>query len=262
MPEGHTIHRAARDQRAMFEGQRLDVSSPQGRFAQGARLIDGATCTGTEAVGKHMLYHFDNGRTLHIHLGLAGTFRPQVQPADPPRDVVRVRLSGPSHVIDIVGPNTCELLEAAELDGFRARYGPDLLADAPEPERAIARIRKSRAAIARLLMDQKVIAGIGNIYRAEILWLRGIHPLTRGADLSEEELQGLWDEMRALLQIGVERNSIITNRAYLKAGRGVGERTNIFGKVTCPKCKGPVEKSKLAARTLYHCPNCQAPRPS
>ncbi|MEM1100567.1 MAG: zinc finger domain-containing protein [Pseudomonadota bacterium] len=141
---------------------------------------------------------------------------------------------------------------------FTLRYGADLLASQPDPDRAIAAIRKSRAPIARLLMDQKVISGIGNIYRAEILFLRRLNPMTRGVDLSEKELRDLWDEMRALLQLGVETNSIITNGDVPKAGEEITERTNIFAREACPRCDGAIEKSKLSGRTLYHCPTCQA----
>ncbi|MEM6711832.1 MAG: DNA-formamidopyrimidine glycosylase family protein [Pseudomonadota bacterium] len=258
MPEGHTIHRAARDHAELISGQRVAATSPQGRFAEGAAAIDGAMCTGTEAVGKHLLYHFDIGQTVHIHLGLGGYFVTRPQPASDPREVTRLRLASSTHAVDIIGPNTCELIPSSEMAAFRLRYGPDLLAAEPDPDRAIAAIRKSRAPIARLLMDQKVISGIGNIYRAEILWLRRLNPMTRGVDLSKEELRGLWDEMRALLQVGVKTNSIITNRDHLKAGMAVGERTNIFGREACPACGGAIEKSKLSGRTLYHCPACQA----
>ncbi|MEO0677906.1 MAG: DNA-formamidopyrimidine glycosylase family protein [Pseudomonadota bacterium] len=257
MPEGHTIHRAARDHADMIVGHRVSAISPQGRFAEGAALIDGRLCTGTGAVGKHLLYHFEGDVTVHIHLGLGGYFTPQPQPADPPRDVVRLRIESPSHALDIIGPNTCEILPV-DLETFRLRYGADLLAEPPDPDRAIAAIRKSRAPIARLLMDQKVISGIGNIYRAEILWLQKIAPMTRGVDLGEEELRRLWDKMRALLQLGVETNSIITNGDVPKAGEVITERTNIFARDTCPRCDGAIEKSKLSGRTLYHCPTCQA----
>ncbi|MEM9968008.1 MAG: DNA-formamidopyrimidine glycosylase family protein [Pseudomonadota bacterium] len=258
MPEGHTIHRAARDHAAMIKGQRISALSPQGRFAEGAAQIDGAVCDDTGAIGKHLLYHFSNRQILHVHLGLGGYFVCQPQPADPPREVTRVRLESATHAIDIIGPNTCELIPAPALESFRLRYGPDLLAADPEPDLAIAAIRKSRAPIARLLMDQKVISGIGNIYRAEILWLRKINPMARGVDLSEQELRGLWDEMRALLQLGVETNSIITNGDRPKAGEEITERTNIFARESCPICGTEIEKSKLSGRTLYHCPMCQA----
>ena len=107
-------------------------------------------------------------------------------------------------------------------------------------------------------MDQKVISGIGNIYRAEILWLRKLNPMTRGVDISEDELFGLWDEMRELLQIGVQTNSIITNGDLEMTGEGITERTNIFAREVCPTCGSAIEKSKLSGRTLYHCPTCQA----
>ena len=138
------------------------------------------------------------------------------------------------------------------------RYGPDLLSDTPEPERAIAAIRKSRAPIARLLMDQKVISGIGNIYRAEILWLRKLNPMTRGVDIDADDLRDLWDEMRQLLQVGVKTNAIITNGNVDMTGEEITERTNIFARDFCPTCGGAIEKSKLSGRTLYHCPKCQA----
>jgi endonuclease-8 len=259
MPEGHTIHRAARDHAEMIGGQMISAISPQGRFADGAAAIDGATCDSTGAVGKHLLYHFSNDQTLHIHLGLGGYFVCHPQPADPPREVVRVRMESATHAIDIIGPNTCELIPTADIEAFRLKYGPDLLATPPDPEGAIAAIRKSRAPIARLLMDQKVISGIGNIYRAEILWLRQLNPMARGMDIPEEDLRGLWDEMRDLLMLGVEMNSIITNGDRPRAGEVITERTNIFAKETCPRCDTAIEKSKLSGRTLYHCPKCQAP---
>ncbi len=257
MPEGHTIHRAARDHAQMLSGQHIAAMSPQGRFSEGAAQIDGAKCSSTSAVGKHLLYHFDNALTLHVHLGLGGYFVCTPQPAEPPREVTRARLESATHTVDIIGPNTCEILPSSIMDEFRLRYGPDLLSDTPDPERAIQRIQKSKAPIARLLMDQKVISGIGNIYRAEILWLQQINPMTRGMDLDTAKLQSLWDEMRALLQLGVEYNSIITNGDLPKARQKVRERTNIFAQPTCPRCDGDVVKSKLSTRTLYHCPTCQ-----
>ena len=258
MPEGHTIHRAARDHAGMIVGKTVAAMSPQGRFSEEAERINGAICDRTAAVGKHLFYHFSNGQTLHIHLGLGGYFVCQSQPADPPRDVTRVRLESATNAIDIIGPNTCELMPTSEMEAFVLRYGPDLLSESPDPERAITAIRKSRAPIARLLMDQKVISGIGNIYRAEILWLRKLNPMTRGVDIPEDELFGLWDEMRELLQIGVQTNSIITNGDLEMTGEEITERTNIFAREICPTCGSAIEKSRLSGRTLYHCPTCQA----
>lgn len=257
MPEGHTIHRAAKDQRKMLVGKTVSAISPQGRFEDGAVAINGQTCKSIEAIGKHLLYHFDSGKSLHIHLGLAGKIYRDPQPAEPPRDVVRIRMESFSHVIDITGPAICEILEKGDLKGFRLRYGPDLLAKKPEPERAIEKILASRSSIATLLMNQKVISGIGNIYRTEILWLQKIDPFRLGTSLDEETLRSLWEEMRELMKIGVKYNSIITNGDLPKAGHTVGERVNVYGKKNCPDCETEIVVSKVAARTLYHCPNCQ-----
>ncbi|MEM0899900.1 MAG: DNA-formamidopyrimidine glycosylase family protein [Pseudomonadota bacterium] len=258
MPEGHTIHRAALDHAQMMQGKVVSATSPQGRFADGAAQINGAVCSSTGAVGKHLLYHFDNDLTVHIHLGLGGYFTTHEQPVDPPREVTRLRLETATNAIDITGPNTCEIMPTDQMEEFRLRYGADLLAEPPDPDRAIAAIKKSRAPIARLLMDQKVLSGIGNIYRAEILWLRKLNPMTRGVDIDEAELRELWNDMRALLQHGVKMNAIITNPKAIEAGKHCGERTNIFGRKKCPRCKSEIEKSKLSGRTLYHCPTCQA----
>ncbi|MFZ9450154.1 MAG: DNA-formamidopyrimidine glycosylase family protein, partial [Alphaproteobacteria bacterium] len=84
MPEGHTIHRAARDHGAMLAGRRLRVTSPQGRFAEGAARLDGRKCLAIEAFGKHLLYRFAGGEALHVHLGLFGMFRSFAAPAPAP----------------------------------------------------------------------------------------------------------------------------------------------------------------------------------
>jgi formamidopyrimidine-DNA glycosylase len=172
MPEGHTIHRAAKDQRPMLKGQVVEVSSPQGRFLESAEVVDGQVCLSVEAYGKHLLYEFANGLTLHIHLGLFGKFKTHKRPSREPVGAVRVRMQSPTHVIDINGPNTCELLNPDERSALINRIGPDVLRKDSDATRAFSRISKSKAPIGLLLMDQSVIAGIGNIYRTEILWRR------------------------------------------------------------------------------------------
>lgn len=94
MPEGHTIHRAAKDQRLMLKGHILQVSSPQGRFLQSATEVDGQLCLSVEAYGKHLLYEFANGLCLHIHLGLFGKFKTHKRPAKEPVGAVRVHCGG------------------------------------------------------------------------------------------------------------------------------------------------------------------------
>ena len=257
MPEGHTIHRAARDQRPMLAGQRLGVSSPQGRFEDGAARLDGQTCTSVEAYGKHLIYRFADGEALHIHLGLFGRFRTAKRPADEPRGAVRVRMVSPSHVVDINGPNTCEILDAASLSSLTERIGPDVLRPDADPERAWARITKSRTAIGQLLMDQAVMAGIGNIYRSEILWRQRVHPDTPGKLIDRTTFDRLWTDAVRLLEIGVKHNAIITVDGVAKSRSRYGERVNIFGKPACPACRGTIRDYQMAMRRVFVCDGCQ-----
>jgi endonuclease VIII len=259
MPEGHTIHRAALDQRKMLVGKALEVSSPQGRFSAGAEELNGQTCTAIEAYGKHLLYHFQLGSALHIHLGLYGQFRTAKTPASDPRGAVRVRLLSPSHVVDINGPNTCEILDQDGLNALINRIGPDVLRADADPEKAWMKIKASRVSIGQLLMDQSVMAGIGNIYRTEILWRQKIHPEVPGKSLDRTAFDLIWKDAVALLQLGVKHNSIITVDKVAKSKTRYRERVNIFAKETCPSCHSEIHKFEMAARRVFSCNRCQAP---
>jgi endonuclease VIII len=257
MPEGHTIHRAAQDQRRMLAGQRISASSPQGRFMEGAALMDGETCDSVEAFGKHLLYGFSNGLALHIHLGLFGKFKSQKVPAREPVGAVRIRMESATHVVDINGPNTCELLNPDERKALTARIGPDVLRKDADPARAFARIAKSRTSIGALLMDQSVLAGIGNIYRSEILWRCQINPHTPGKDIDRATFDMVWADAVSLLQIGVKNNAIITVDGVAKSKSRYGERVNIFNKPHCPKCHAEISRIELAGRRAFWCETCQ-----
>lgn len=256
MPEGHTIHRAARDQRPMLAGKVLDVSSPQGRFMEGAARLDGRRCTGIDAYGKHLLYRFDE-RSLHIHLGLFGRIRSARLPAAEPRGEVRLRMMSDTHVVDINGPNSCEVLDPAEAAGLVGRIGPDVLRADADPERAWQRISRSRSGIGQLIMDQSVMAGIGNIYRSEILWRQRIHPDMPGKSLPRQDFDRIWAGAVELLTLGVKHNAIITVDGTRKSKSRYGERVNIFAKETCPACAGPVTAFEIAGRRAFACGSCQ-----
>jgi endonuclease VIII len=261
MPEGHTIHRAAQDQRPLLAGSRLALSSPQGRFAEGASRLDGRICTGVEAYGKHLVYLFEGDEALHIHLGLYGRFRVSGSPAGEPRGAVRVRLASPTHVVDINGPNTCEVLDGARLTALTDRIGPDVLRTDADPERAFARIARSRTGIGTLIMDQSVMAGVGNIYRSEILWRQRLHPDVPGVLIDRGAFRRIWDDAAHLLAIGVKMNAIITNEAAEAAESPYGERVNIFEKSRCPACAGAIRKFEIAGRRAFACEACQPAPP-
>jgi endonuclease VIII len=258
MPEGHTIHRAARDQRTMLAGQSLRVSSPQGRFESGAAALDGSVCTIIDAYGKHLIYRFGNERALHIHLGLFGTFRTAKHPVAEPRGAVRIRMISDTHVVDINGPNTCEVLDQGALAKLIGRIGPDVLRADADPDLAWKRISKSRTAIGQLLMDQSVMAGIGNIYRTEILWRQKVHPQMPGREIDRDRFDRIWNDAVHLLAIGVKHNAIITVDRGSASPSRYKERVNIFNKAECPDCSSAIKAISMAGRRAFLCENCQA----
>ncbi len=257
MPEGHTIHRAARDQAPMLAGQVLAVSSPQGRFAEGAARLDGRRCDAIEAHGKHLLYRFEGGDTLHIHLGLYGKIHRAAGVPAEPKGLVRVRLASPTHTVDINGPNRCEVLDEPGVARLRGRLGPDVLRADADPGLVWARVARSRAPIGLLLMDQAVIAGLGNIYRTEVLWRQRIHPETPGRALTRAQFDDLWADSAALLARGVELNAIVTIDGDGRSAGRYGGRFNIFKKSECPRCGGPIHRLAMAGRAAFCCETCQ-----
>jgi endonuclease-8 len=243
LPEGHTIHRAARDHHRIFARQKLIVSSPQGRFSEGASLLNEQICSAVEAFGKHLLYKFNNEYTLHIHLGLFGRIRQQNLPLAEPKGSVRVRLIGKTHQKEVMA--------------LIGRIGPDVLRPDANPDFAFKKISRSKAPIGRLIMDQSVVAGIGNIYRSEILWRQAVHPETPGRAIDRQTFNRIWDDACALLAIGVERNAIITAFDGQLSKKRYGEKFNIFEKANCPKCEGEIRRFEISGRRTFVCDTCQ-----
>ncbi|MEM8864639.1 MAG: DNA-formamidopyrimidine glycosylase family protein [Planctomycetota bacterium] len=261
MPEGHTIHRIARDYAKDFVGQKLTVLSPQGRFAEGAEVLSGRTLQAIEAHGKHLFYRFSGSKTLHVHLGLYGKFRKHKSPPPEPRGQVRLRVIGDEKAFDLNGPNACHLVTKKEAGAIFDRLGEDPLRDDADPDRAWDRIQRSRAAIGTLLLNQEVIAGVGNIYRSEVLYLLGIHPETPGNAFSPEQFDQLWDKLCTLLEIGVRYNRIIIAEPDA-IGKPRGrmkreERLLVYKHERCKECDTKIKSWQLGARTVYACPQCQ-----
>ena len=266
MPEGHTIHRHARDQCKLMQGKALLVSSPQGRFERAATL-DGRRLLDVEAWGKHLVYVFDGPepRRVHVHLGLFGKFRRYKVPAPPPRTTCRMRLVSDTHALDLVGPTACELMDEAALATLLARLGPDPLRDDADRAAALARLQRTRASIGAALLDQSVLAGVGNVYRAEALHACGIHPEVRAGSVARPELERLWDTLVAMLRRGVREGRIVTAVAL-----GNGEKRRrvprrealvVYGRRTCRRCGSPVRRWLVRQRWAYACETCQPPPP-
>lgn len=283
MPEGHTIHALARRLERAFAGHHVRASSPQGRFTADAAQIDGLVLESAQARGKHLFVSL-GARILHVHLGLIGVF-PVIplrgMPPTSPAPTVRLRLVGEEHVADLRGPMICALIDEERRAGIEARLGPDPIEPSADPGKAASRIRRSRKTIAELLMDQSVVAGVGNVYRCEVLWRHAIDPLTPGSVLSGEAWDEIWADLVRLLPLGVVFSQILTMddqlrqaEAMVSDGRAdaitrqlTGERLgsqferrfHVYKRTgeACHRCGNRVQDTKIAGRTLYWCPSCQ-----
>ncbi|WP_121747013.1 DNA-formamidopyrimidine glycosylase family protein [Streptomyces sp. E2N166] len=271
MPEGHTIHRLAEDYATAFAaGPAPYVTSPQGKFADAAALLTGVPLTRTEAHGKHLFLGFgaaEPAEWVHIHLGLFGKVTFGKTPAPPPTDTVRLRLANDTAYVDLRGPTTCALITDPEKQAIHDRLGPDPLRPDADPRAAYRRISRSRSTIAALLMDQKVIAGVGNVYRAEVLFRHGIDPYRPGRDLTPTEWDAIWHDLTDLMREGVRNNRIDTVRPeHTPEAMGRPPRVDDHGgevyvyrraNQSCHLCGDAIRTADLAARNLFWCPTCQ-----
>ncbi|WP_193104327.1 Fpg/Nei family DNA glycosylase [Brachybacterium sp. FME24] len=326
MPEGHTVHRLAAAFVRGFAGQRVRMSSPQGRFSEAAQ-VDAMVLLGAEAVGKHLFLQLAPSadvdpdspvvRHVHVHLGLYGSWTfagdpgfadahaigaPRLRVGEReegldgegeldwrrlvPRPTVRLRVAGPHGLADLTGPTACEVLDGAGRQKILERLGPDPLR--PDPEgtgrrRFVAAARRSRTTIGALLMNQQVIAGIGNIYRAEALFRARLDPFVPGKDLSPGMLEGIWEDLVDLLDYGARTGWIVTTQVehreiearILERSRGTRQNGDedpgvvpreqsfyVYHRQTlpCRLCGTVIRSRDLAARTVFWCPRCQSVR--
>lgn len=267
MPEGHVLHRLARELNRLYQNKAVEVSSPQGRFAMEAERLDGAVLAHAEAVGKHLFIRFDvpEPAWVHIHLGLIGSLR--FGPAENVRGQIRLRISDGVTAADLRGPQWCRAVSEAERDSVKETSGPDPLRPDSDPAKGFERIKRSRKSIAALLMDQRIAAGVGNIYRAEVLFRHGIRPATPGNKLTRRTWEILWSDLVDLMADGLERGRIDTVReehsptAQDRPARedAHGGEVYVYRRAgdPCLVCGTPVRTVLLEGRNLYWCPTCQ-----
>jgi len=323
VPEGHSVHRIARQFALHFVGRRVAASSPQGRFAAGAAQLDGHVMTEAMAVGKQMFLEFDNGLWLRVHLGIYGAWdfsgditadatiassngrigqtnqrgtvvgehedslssigaprRTRLRmaeqerletPADtfPPEPIgaVRVRLLTDATCADLRGPTACDVLTPDEVQAVIAKLGPDPLVDTGRAaeDRFTATVLKKPTPICLLLMDQSVVSGIGNVYRAEMLFRARLNPHIPGRDLPEATVRALWKDWVKLLKIGVKNGQMMTmdglsKSAYDGAMASRADRHWVYHRtgLPCRVCGTSILMEEIGGRKLYWCPVCQA----
>ena len=272
MPEGHTLRRLADEIADVFAGKHVHVGSPQGRFAADAETLDGSLLVGADSAGKHLFVAFEGERLIHVHLGLIGSFDVVRGAAGLPVGQVRLRLATapddpePAYA-DLRGATQCELVGPGRRDEIVAKLGPDPLRPDADPGRAWQRISRSPRPIGDLLMDQAVVAGVGNVYRAEILFRHRIDPLRPGRTLRSGQWSAMWDDLVALMGEGVVTGRIDTVRPeHTPEAMGRPPRVDDHGGEVyvyrragqaCLVCGRNVRTQLLVGRNLFWCPGCQ-----
>jgi endonuclease-8 len=276
VPEGHTLRKLADDLGAAFAGRRVQVTSPQGRFAADAEQIDGSLLIGADSAGKHLFIELEGERYVHIHLGLIGQFdvHEQVDVVPAPVGAVRLRLvtvpatpGGEASYADLRGAILCDLVGPARRAEILGRLGPDPLRADAEPDLAWRRISKSHRPIGDLLMDQHVLAGVGNVYRAEVLFRHRIHPLRPGSTLRVGQWRAIWADLVELMAEGVRTGRIDTvRREHTPEAMGRPARADDHGgevyvyrrtSMPCLVCGSTIRTGVLAGRNIFWCPRCQ-----
>lgn len=309
MPEGHTLHRLARQVDRLFVGRPWKVSSPQGRFDAGAARLNGRTPDRAQAWGKHLFVHV-GADIWQVHLGLYGAFSfrgdeeftqgetaatlgapraaaQQLEPRyddagwilpEPPEGAVRARIRSQHGWADLRGPATCAVLTVVEYEKVIRRLGPDPLRqpeDRVDPqacEQFVQNLSRRRVSIGAALMDQAVVAGVGNIYRAESLFMERISPDTASHALDRGQAEALWVRLTEQLRDGVTEGVIrtlrpestdaragLTHDYYAGKVRDVERRHHVYQHqgTPCLRCGEIIAMRMLQGRRLYWCPGCQ-----
>ncbi len=260
MPEGHKTHFLARQHTGQLADQSLDVSSPQGRFADDAKLVNGRMLLSVAAAGKHLFYEFEGGAIVHVHLGRYGSFAEHPSPPPPPVGQVRMRMIGRDVTLDLRGPTRCRVIDDDQRSAVRSKLGPDPLAGGRKAD--IRRnLTGSAKPIAALLLDQSLVAGVGNIFRAEMLFEANIAPATAGNLLTNDSFERLYRALKRQMNAGLKHGKIVSVTAS-EAGRSLADvngsdRFRVYGKTRCPRCDSAIKTGEFAARKLYYCESCQ-----
>jgi len=268
LPEGHTVHRIARLHREAFAGRGVRVTSPQGRFAAGAARLDGRTLDDVEAYGKQLFYRFGSD-ILHIHLGLVGKFLIYHGEAPAPTAGTRLSIAAGETVAYLAGPMVCELIDPDTEKQIVAGLGPDPLGGGTE-EQFAAMVARRSAPIGAALLDQSVIAGVGNVYRAEALFLCGIHPDRPARALQPREVACLWRTIAGAMRLGERLGRIVTvspeevgAASPEDLAASDDERLYAYRRagLPCRRCATELRAWTVGARTITACPHCQPPHP-
>jgi len=233
------------------------------------RRLEGERIASVERRGKYLIVGFESGSVLLIHLRMTGSLRhaPAGTLAPDPYRRAVVRLDDSSDVAyrDVRRFGTWLLLDRDEIPTYLgARVGVEPLAPSFTAKRLGARLAGRRAPVKAALLDQRVVAGLGNIYADEALWRARVHPLRRAGEIDDDEVRRLHRAVRAALAHGIARQGA-TLRDYATPDGAAGsmqEEFKVYGRTgePCPRCGTPIEKTRAAGRGTWYCPSCQRSR--
>ena len=259
LPEVETIVRGL-DDLCGTAIERVEVRDP--RLGLPADALEGRTIEAITRRGKYIVFQLSGGRSLIIHLRMSGKLARDCSEAE--RKHIRFSLHLDRGAIHFVNPRRLGTTLYSE-DGFPHQLGIDPLETAFTPARLKDLVRASRTPIKTLLMDQKRIAGIGNIYAMEALWHAGIDPTRSGKSLADNEINALHTAVHHVLTEAIDRmgstlGSGVSNYRNSNGTEGsFQERFAVYGRERqpCPRCGEPIQRMKQAGRSTYFCPNCQ-----
>jgi endonuclease VIII len=273
MPEGDTIFRAARTLNKALGGKvvtKWESVYPALNRVDDDAPIAGRTLLSVESRGKHLLMHFSGELALRTHLRMSGSWH-IYRPAEPwqrPRSQLRILIETADFVAIAFSVHEAEWLQGAQIERSKVgQLGPDILGAAFDPAAAVSGMRaRPTEPICDVLLDQRALAGIGNVYKSELLFLAGVHPLTTVAALDPAVLLRLAELAAQQLRANVHEHAaagITTYRGLRRTTRRAdpGERLWVYGRggQPCRRCGTPIVRSLLGkhVRSTYHCPQCQ-----
>jgi formamidopyrimidine-DNA glycosylase len=272
MPELPEVETIKEDLRQLVVGSRIEGAealdpalAEQPSTEDFVRRLGGVRITGARRRAKHLIVELDSGDSLVFQLKIGGQLL-LVPPVDEPRTslMLVLRLDGDRRLFlrDQTGFTRARLLDAGELEARLSSLGPEPLNEGFGVEYLRETLGSRRAQIKPLILDQKVVAGIGNIYADEILFDARLHPRRKANTLSGEEWEALYEAIRKNLAAGVEHRGT-TVRLYKDVLDRPGEHQNhlrVFEKhgKPCPEgCGGEVVRESVGGRPTHYCPECQ-----
>jgi endonuclease-8 len=268
MPEGDTIHKLARQMEPLVVGK--PITALHVRQFGDVASVRGQTVTSVRAIGKHMLVSFSNQLCLRVHLGVAGKWRRFSADRPLPRwaFIAPVRLAVADHVLVCAKAKETQILSETAVRTHSAlrALGPDLLGETFSWEAIHQRLTataQSGRAIADVLLDQRIAAGIGNVYKSEVLFLEGVHPSTPLSKLDATRLRRIYERARSLLLQNLRPGPRVTTRPSLyRVPIAVAKRYWVYGRAhePCRRCQTRIDMQRRGddARPTYFCPRCQS----